>query len=397
MNAYVEKLAAQLENEPLAKLYEKSATHDQYKADFAEGALKPADKVSVRFFEEGAILHQVLYNTDMFVKPTDWAWQQIGSKLGGALFGEGSKTIPTQVMLSGTGHKDFAVRGAYAEFLNTLMAQRKSKNMFLRTVSDAAGDTQLRAVLSDRYAPVGNSELIRTVQASLQVQHDRFGLNYDDIKVAASQTTADDLHLTVITKGLDPNDRDSDRDMGGGWHTTPGNQPYGLGVNIRNNETGKGGISVNPTIQRGTCSNSIYITGQTRWQHRGLSAALLTDVTAAIGQALMVGHEYLQRLLDARIVEIPNFYQMLDNLSETRGWTSDTKELVTRGTEGHESLFGLVNGLSYVTSQTDDADKQFEFGKLAGDMLIDPTGLFSQAAWAKQYVTVKRQHAALAQ
>jgi hypothetical protein len=374
---------------PLQELVGQSADFDTRKANHLAPVGRTEATNNVRKVEPGVMQFaadgKLLIGESLAqVQPygvTDHGWTQFCGKLGEALTGKGT-SLHRNTFQTGASHKNPAIRASFTETLNTLMAEASGSVWLIRTYEDLA-----RAFMSPSYAEVDNSDLLRVLAESLMLQGQK-GLNLSDIQFTKhSMVTPDDLHTQVVLKGLDPRDElNPDQDRWQGFGGAPGGMPYGVGVRVTNNETGRRGITVAGIVKRTSCDNSIRVGESTTIRHRGSAAALLYQVTVAMHSALKVGMEGLDRLMKVRMVEIPNVFAEIDHLAEKYEWSTDTTNQVRKGTEGQNNLYGLVNGISSVPANAKlPIDTVMEFEDLAGELLITPESVFAprEHAWVR--------------
>lgn len=304
---------------------------------------------------------------------TDHAWSQLGGRLGPILFGSGkARSIPNPWMVASAGHKDSAVRGAFAGYMNTLVANYP-KPWLIRTYKD-----QCRAILTNRYAIIDNVELLRIAAKSLDIQ--TTSMNLEQVEFGYTRMNPDWLVLDAILKGINPNDLD---DPGGELGDIMGGNPYGLGVRIKNNEIGSGSLSVATLLKRSSCNNSIVIADTAyKARHIGLRTALLNDVTVAIGQAMMLGVEAMSQFMKARTLAIPNFHFRVDELIKEMGWSTETGHALRSGTEGQETMYGMINGISAAAQTIENPETRESAEELAGSLLVNPVKTFGRRDWA---------------
>jgi hypothetical protein len=316
---------------------------------------------------------------------TNHAWGQFGARMGGILVP--NSALHRATFEHGTRHQSPAIRAAACDLLNAVIGEADPDAMYVRTYEGTA-----RAVMSTSYADIGNLEIINGIAESLDYQRQRFGLDTAAIQLTnRSHVTPDNLYLAVVSKGIDPRDEalPGDEKYWEGRGGIPGGMPYGIGAVVRNNEVGKGRLSVSPFIQRGPCNNSIVINSEDTLNmvHRGMRSSLSFAFTAAIASALRIGAEYLKRLMDARGVAIENPYAALDHLSELFGWTTDQNHLALKGMENQSNLYGLVNAVAYVPAHSEkDSEAVQAFEALAGGLLANPAQYFpakKEFAWVE--------------
>lgn len=382
--------------ETLDTLIKTSQGFDEKKTDFY-GSAAPLGQQTYSFeFTLGCELAPInkLTSVESPAMPlTDSAWGQTAEKLGVALYpGGGSKTLGKKFVDASRQHKDNAVVKAFSGYLNALMVSNQ-RDWFVRSY-----DGQIRAVLSPRYAPVSNTEMLQTAKRALEMQAEQ-GVKIDGYEFSRPVITPDDMHIQIIVRGLDPKDP-----LGGTpgvtpMNGTPGGMPYGIGFYMRNNETGSGGIEVMPVLKRGACDNSIIIPdGRQRMKaiHVGARGLILSDMSNAMADALAFTEEYLIRFLNARTVEIPNFDKVISAFAESNGWNGEQIAAVSRGSEGQQTVYGLVNGVSFMAhAATANHDDRITAEKLAGSILHKPRDLFPKQEWVTVYEAKQKERVAV--
>lgn len=237
---------------------------------------------------------------------------------------------------------------------------RAARNWLVRTItrSHRTADEGVyytsehaRAVLTDRYAVVDNLPLLEMLRGTAR----EGGL--DDLKLVRSGVNENTLTMKAVYRERRDQD-DSD---------------YGVGIFLSNDETGRGGIVLGALVQRNSCANSIIVTDKQRWVHRGSSSTLLTQIQAAMGDALRLGFEAFNKLMQARREQLPNIGTVISALADEYGWDSAVQTMVGVGTESQPTRFGLVNGITYAAHQSfaDDDEAMVEMEQLGGRVLMD--------------------------
>jgi hypothetical protein len=112
-------------------------------------------------------------------------------------------------------------------------------------------------------------------------------------------------------------------------------------------------LQVWPFIQRGTCDNStVGIEGGVKEMQSGNRQLKLMSIAAAMGKALQASEELVTRMMEAQYEELPNLPQIVSRMAKENGWAEAVPLVIMQGTEGQNSLFGLVNGLTYAAHKT---------------------------------------------
>lgn len=304
---------------------------------------------------------------------TPWAFRQVTDKLGKALFGEGSNHALDREdwwALKGNFTPQFDL--VFNVLMDELKRQTPDDNLLVRAYRrpTLAGDLDIcRAFLSGRYAPVSSTNILKAVWDGLRPDWKRGDI--PDLKVNKSIVTPDEMNLYTVFKNPPQT---------GGWN---GDGNYGVGVFIGNGETGNRSLQVSGLIQRHSCSNSILITTDynIRLRHLGDGAALQTALLAAAITMMPVAAETLNRVMEAERRALPSFGDVLKGLGKQYGWSEDQTRQVAIGTEGAESVMGVVNGVSYMAHTSKlSPQEQVEAEHLAGTLLVAPDSLFHRAA-----------------
>lgn len=331
----------------LRDLFDQSEAQDQYKADYnahPTSGIIFADSGDMLVTDNGLFANGVTALT-----PTDWAWRQIFSKLGGSVFGKGAnKTLPADYLL--------ALRPDLRGYvLNDHCKHYPNGNWFIR-----ANKTDCRAVLSDRYAAIGNTELLGlldkiTTETTAEVK-----------LVQSSSVTPDSLNVRLTFK-------DIQRGNGGGW---------GIGIAITNGEIGQRKLCGLPLLQRHSCTNSIVIDKQAmgfEFTHMGSATSKRVAMKAGMMEILPFAAKLLDDMIKADEQVIPDFTEVLQGLSLQYGWDEKTRMEVAVGTEGWETKAAIVNGVTHA-AKIFEGDARMDMEILGGRILCAPDSLFAQAA-----------------
>jgi hypothetical protein len=73
---------------------------------------------------------------------------------------------------------------------------------------------------------------------------------------------------------------------------------------------------------------------------------------------------------------------VIAGLCKQYGWGEDTKTRIAVGTEGRETRFGLINGITWAAHEVKNADEQSDYEIIGGSILLAPDSVFHNAAYA---------------
>jgi hypothetical protein len=293
---------------------------------------------------------------------TDNAMSQLSGRLGIALHGKGTRRAmaPLRWFQSNAGHDNELVKMACSAYLNTLI-DHHTGGWFMRFHGN-----DCRAILSDRYAVIDNTPLIRMVGAILDRQR---GNGLEGIKFGRAWVSRDRIILDVILKTFDTQDPDSG---------------YGVGFRLTNDEIGRGATYVSPMYLRNACFNSaVWEEEQHRFVHAGVRQDMEDRVTIAMMNALKSSREMVVQMLSARTVEIPNLFEVVEKLGEEQGWEPATIATAMIETNGQNTHYGLINGITGVARTIEDEEKRHEVEVLGGELLMTPSKHI-RTDWARQ-------------
>ena len=269
----------------------------------------------------------------------------------------------------------------FAAIMNDLLPQIESKGLLVRTEAKA-----IRAILTDKYGIVDNTDVLNSVREVLVAS----APDLKDLRIVNSSIDRDRLDLRVVfsepkvknPEGLPQGEtrRNDPRD----------NRPYGLGGFVSNEETGRGGLSVKALIWRGVCTNSIIVNTQQSiaLRHIGETQVLLGRLQQAFADALPVAAQTLNRIYEVSNKALPNLTDVLSGLAKQYSWDEEITKQVLIGTEGQETVMGLVNGVSFAASKIEDNAKRVEMEIQAGAILTANDSLFARAA--QQSINARR-------
>lgn len=230
---------------------------------------------------------------------------------------------------------------------------RSSSKWFIR----ANGETA-RAILSERYAPIPNTDVLKATQEIIGA------LDHELIRPVV---TPDNIYVKIKIADVDPRtlpfvDEDEKNN-------------YGVGIMVSNDEIGKGSLRAIPMIQRTSCKNSFVLRRNEfalEMRHQYYSPGLMRGrLQDAIGRALKVGMDTMNDIHEAMKTNIPNIADVLDQIGAKYRLSSEVVDAAKIGTEGQRTRMGVVNGLSFAAHSarqiTDDTREMLE--GIAGEAL----------------------------
>lgn len=293
------------------------------------------------------------------LNPNEWAYRQIFQKLATGVYGKGAtKSLPADYLLT--------IRPALRAYVLNEHMHKDYPNgdWFVRAFDDTC-----RAVLSDRYAAIANSELLQILETVTHETKATPSLAY------SSSVTPDSLNVRIIWKDVQRGD------------DSRGNGNWGIGVAITNGETGQRRLRGMPLLQRHSCQNSIVL-DQTvngfEFTHRGSVQTKMVVVKSAMQEIIPFAAEMLEKMIAADAQALPDFADVLHGLSLQYGWDEKQTAAVAVGTEGRETRAGIVNGVTHAAKLFEDPDARMDMEILGGRILVAPDSLFAQAARASQ-------------
>lgn len=311
-------------------LIEMSRKYDQEKTDFLVETNRICyDQNTCEMYVPAGLLNGVMPLT-----PTDWALQQLCTKLG---------PPPFKYMLQCPGH----LRANNLDYWTR--RQPDDKKWLIRAHGNAA-----RAVLSDKYSPISNTKMLEVTQEVL---------GDTPYTLITPHLDADTLHLKVRLASDDGN--------------------YGIGVYVGNGEIGNRAVRVLPFIQRNACVNSIiYPEGGFIQRHIHVSIAFIWGaVKEKLGQAFGVATEMVEKMVKAEMEQIPDLRDVIRGIVKQKGLSQEVQDNIFIGTEGEKTRAGLVNGISYAASHGDlGIEAQINLETMAGAVLAEEGSLFAMAA-----------------
>lgn len=327
-------------------LLDRCAEFDAFKSDTV------VDTAKFRFGDGGEAVVPSTFGATL-LRMEDNALNQLGDRLGKHFWEASKRTIPADFyrQLYGSFPQHFA------GLTNDLLDKMDAK-LLVR-----AYDDKVRAILSDQYATLDNNELLDMASQVLKdvpfeiVESGRYYRDNDGVQ-------RDEMTVRVVVKNVLPPGE------GGG---------YGLGIMIRNGETGGYASQIRPLVMRTSCMNSlVFRTGENgeqlglRLHHRGSKQSKAILMAAAVAEALPMAQDGLERFLETKRMEI-DLGAVIAKLGEDQGWSDEMKIGVAAGSEGNSTIFGLINGITFAAHEMEvDAGTRFDLESLASKFVYQP-------------------------
>ena len=324
----------------LEQMIETSTLYDQYKVDYIDHARE-------FMFNDGAMLvppGNMMVENPPPLMLTLWAWNQVFSKLGPAVFGHGSgKSLPSDYLLT-------IPPDLLATNLNRHLNNANGREWMVRAFQNIG-----RAILSSDYSRIPNTELLQAINLAVDAEASSF----PDLELVRPYIDADDLNLKIL------------------WKDITGTN-YGIGAYMGNGEIGNRKFRILPFIKRTSCNNSIIMNSENGLEliHRGSPRSMMVQIKAAIGNIFNLSAGAVDLMIEAEGEKIPNFADVIEGLSEKYGWSEEITNNAMLGTEGQQTRAGLVNGVSYAARELEKSNDQIDMEILAGTLLtMDPNKL----------------------
>lgn len=255
----------------------------------------------------------------------------------------------------------------FAAIMNDVMGQHSkgdNRNLLVRTY---AGN--VRAVFTDLYGMVDNTDMLEALHTTLSAAADKL----PEMRLVRSNVTPDDLLVQVIWKNpthTDPNTGKKDNN-------------YGVGVAIRNGETGGSGVKVLPMVWRHSCTNSIFVEDDRalNLRHVGQRNALMATIRVAMTQMLPIAADALEKIYAAELEALPDLADVINGFAAEYKWTDEVTDAVKLGTEGKATKMGVINGITYAAHAVDpkNMDLMVDLSTLGGHLLNQHIRVFEAA------------------
>lgn len=228
----------------------------------------------------------------------------------------------------------------------------------------------VRAVLSDRYAPLDNADLLGTLVPLLE---DRF-------EVRGIALTSESLHLRLVDPRLAREVLPDDRLL--------------AGVHVANSEVGRRSVTVDALVWRLVCLNGLVmlVKGRSLLRQRHISwdrPRFADALRVAVSEAAMAGAGLIDRLQAATREPVPDVEGVIRAIARQASLTQAVQEKVLSALRAtpppqQERVYGLVQALTF-TAKSLPPDDRYDLEVTAGRLLDEgvPAPLKADAALPK--------------
>lgn len=238
-------------------------------------------------------------------------------------------------------------------------------------------DNEVRAVLSDRYRPIDNYDLVWSFLDTVKDYKEKG----DDIEITACDITETRMYIRTLLPAT--------------GEVVKGDAVRAM-LLLQNSEVGAGKMSVALGMFRMICSNGMWgddIVGRVHlgskldeglveWSEktlRDVDVALFDQVKDTVRTAMepQLWNAFLAKTTKtANLPLTPPMPEIVDLTSKQFKLTDKEKDklldmfAVEAGTVAGKSQWGLANGITRLAKQADDADRQVELEKIGGEIIL---------------------------
>lgn len=222
---------------------------------------------------------------------------------------------------------------------------------------------EARAVLSQGYATINNHNLFT------EFEHLTHGQDLPELQVGPqSYVGPDSMRFDTVWRNVNP----PEGAEGG----------YGVGISFTNNYIGSGKFTAACLLWRGLCRNSIRVNlneSTVSMVHRGHSAEHLAvaSIQAFISSMIEQSGEVIEAMVKAenQVINVPDWSALFDAaLPGATKLTDKERDFALIGTEGRNTVGGLINAFTFAAHQTGVSDaRALELENAAGVLLMNNT------------------------
>lgn len=247
----------------------------------------------------------------------------------------------------------------------TELLHNQEKPMFVRELRG-----NVRALLSDKYKTIDNSEILTAASPVLRDM---------DIMFRSANITDERMYLQFTFPRME------------GEVAVGDVVQYGL--TITNSEVGRGMVNVSPTIWRLVCSNGMIVRSEVRHRHVGKRMDGMEDYTVFSDETIVADQKAFRMKLQDTILATASEVKFDNIMAELRGAVGDkfddpvkTMKNVTKRfslSQDEEDLmlgnlfedrdrsrWSVINAVTAMAHKTEDANKAFEYEKLGSEILV---------------------------
>lgn len=202
-----------------------------------------------------------------------------------------------------------------------------------------------RAVLSDQYGSILNTELVKALQLPLSALS-------ETPRIITHYITRDNVMIQMLYKDYNAEDGS-----------------YGAGIYICNDEIGKGALKLGTIIKRGFCDNTCILQNVRTLYHRNNIYDRLQTFLPEFSIALKETEQYIYRIEELKNIKIPNFTEELEKFAKKYQLDLETMVKFEQGMEGEYNMYGWMNGITTIAKEFALEKREF-FQSLAGDLVM---------------------------
>lgn len=216
-----------------------------------------------------------------------------------------------------------------------------------------AKDDQLRAVLSSRYSPLDNDELLRALSPMMDAR----------LRVDWLDLSDEGLHLRIV-------DPQKTQDV------LPGDG-LSVGIHIANSEVGGRSLSVDALVYRLVCTNGLIrlVKGKSLLRQRHIHIArprLVAALEEAVDQAWNEGSGFLEQMRQTTRMPVPDVEGTIERIGERWHLSQSMQEgilndLRREPVRVQETVYGVVNALTSAAQRL-PAEGRYDLEVLAGHL-----------------------------
>lgn len=335
----------------IGDLIEESGQFDEGKADYQPSSQNVVFDSLMRMEMPPLLTHE--YRGPFRVEDT--ALRHLCDKLTPGAYPAGTaRRLPAWHYRQLVDRMPYLVAQEFNKFVGALPSGRNGEppQWFVRTHEDG-----VRAVLSDGYANISNTEMLKMA---------REAMGGNEASLVRPYVSRDAVIVkSIVTWGPHP------------LHPNSG-ESVGLGFVISNNEVGGGSAVVQPVIQFTSCANSIVALrddeGQelgVRLSHRGNARSKMLIMQQAIVEALPGCWHLLDRYIQANSEALPSIEKTIKAMGQKFGWNEEVQLKVAMGTKGGETLAALADGITYAAHNSElSPEDQLIMEQVGGETLF---------------------------
>jgi len=218
------------------------------------------------------------------------------------------------------------------------------KDVMLRMVKGA----QVRAILSDRYAPFDDIELFRILSDFMD--------GTEEVILQSFNETSSHVRITWPSRAEE---------------IRPGDVVE-QGIHLANSEVGLRSVTILGVVHRLKCKNGLIAREKKGgFRHIGDPERIRSHVQQVIEDVKHDSERLMVKFKKSLEKELAQPLEMINELARNHDLTKDEYEAILNSfmAEPSQSLFGVVNAVSHSAHRCADADRKFEMESIASNVL----------------------------